>query len=739
MPRKIISSNPDAAMRALRATGKATLPNGPSGRFTAQRQVGRVDSGSLTDAVSGAARGMSPARAALSNPFAQQANVDPAIADMAKRRTARSGSDVAWMMNKNRDPFEQFKERTYWWLGQEDEAKERKKISDWMRLIYMTHPLIPSLIDIYARFPLLELEFKHKDKKLASFYEELFLDTLDYQEFLYNMAREFWTVGEAFALGSWHDGIGAWDGDELINPDDVVVTKNRALRTHNFHIKVPAEIKKIIETQTPRAEYMALIELYPDVVNWARQDKEIPVSDVLMKQHKFTVNSWDNHGTPILMRALTTLMLEQSLNAAQDAVADRLYSPLILANLGLDQIDQDGGWLPMPEDLDQLRDELAIALQSDFRLIVHHHGLEIKNAWGREIMPNFSQDFDRIDQVLMQIFGIGADLLKGGSSGTYAAGALNRDLVENLMNTYQTGIKKFMRERMEVVAERQGHYEYETRGGMRTPVMELALLTDESTGEQYVEERPKLAIPEFVMKPLNLRDEKGEREWILQMMEKGFPVSLNSLAVNIPFEFEEELEAREDEKIELIIAEQRMLDKIFKRLYSEQLPVPAAYKDMYQEWLKNNGLATVAIDPDDPLAIPRIQTPNGEAPDEEMPTIADPAPAPNLAPNTMGDGATDSEAADMYKQKVKEQEMDEETRPAESDEKRKEMPKKKTHIASALDDNEYRAKSSYGSMKFASPGHSNIRRSKLPDGIKVFGDEVEDDVDVATDEVDDES
>jgi intein/homing endonuclease len=77
------------------------------------------------------------------------------------------------------------------------------------RLVYMTHPLVPSLIDIYSRFPLLDIEFKHKDQKLADFYGELFLNQLDYQEFLYDMAREYWTVGEAFALGSWHDGIGA--------------------------------------------------------------------------------------------------------------------------------------------------------------------------------------------------------------------------------------------------------------------------------------------------------------------------------------------------------------------------------------------------------------------------------------------------------------------------------------------------------------------------------------------------
>lgn len=723
----LLSENPNAAFRRLRAQG-VTLPSGPNGKYAAQRMMAGVDRGSFAADV---ASYRNPVRDAA-NSYSRTGRRE--LSDHGMKRTgmmggaSRGGTDIQMAMPNMTDPMTAFTERAWWWLKDGDEERQRIKIWDWCTLLYKTHDLIPSLIDIFSRFPLLQMEFVHEDKALANFYNELFLDSLDYQTFLYNLNREFWLKGNAFALGSWHDGIGCWDADELINPEDVVVTKNRALRSHEFHIKVPEEIKKLISTQEPKIEYDNLVELYPDLVNWAQQDKEIPVSNILMKQHKFTTDPWDNWGSPILMRAFNALQQEQSLQAAQDAVADRLYSPLILANLGLDDFDQDGPWLPSPAQLDDLRDDLNVALSSKFRLIVHHHGLDIKNAWGREIMPDFNTDFDRLDARLMQIFGIGADLIKGGSSGTYAAGALNRDLVENLMNTYQVGLQKFVKSRVEVVAERQGHVEYTTRGGQRYPVMEMALMTNEETGEQYVEERPKLAIPRLQLKALNLRDEKGERDWLKTLKnDLGFPVSSRAFSMNIPLEFDEEVETLADEKIELEVAEARRLDALFRRLYMEDLPIDPNYKDMYQDWLKRHQVAQTEVDPNDPLQIPKVKLPAGEGASEPYTDLSDPVNAPNLTGGpgggTGGGGEplTDGEAADVYKEKTKE--LDMEMRPEESDEQRKTMPKNRRGMkeGSILDEAQREMRVAYGEFDFPTPAEAKISRKSLPKGIRIQG------------------
>lgn len=463
------------------------------------------------------------------------------------------------------------------------------------RLMYMTHPLVPSLIDIYARFPLLDIEFKHQDKKLADFYNDLFLNELNYQDFLYDMSKEFWTCGEAFALGSWHEGIGAWDDDELINPDDVIVSRNSVLRQYQFHLKVPEGIKKLIETRQPRQEYEMLVKFYPYILQWAQQNREIPVSDVLMKQLKFKVNPWEPHGVPMLMRGFKVLMLEMSLEAAQDAVADRLYSPLILAKLGIEDLsDMEGPWIPEPEELDALRDDLSLALMSDFRLMVYHHGLQIESVFGRENMPRLDYDFDRIDRKLMQIFGIGPELLQGGNSGApYASGALNRELITQMLSTYQSNIKRFIQSRAAVVAERQGHFEFEKRGGQRYPIYETALMLDEETGEEYIEERPKLAIPEVSFRTMNLRDEMTERQFLMSLRQSGIPISDESLMMNIPFEFEEEVLKLEREKADKVIAELNYQKRLFTSMYLNRLPIPPEYYQAYIQFL--SGIQGVAL------------------------------------------------------------------------------------------------------------------------------------------------
>jgi intein/homing endonuclease len=822
---------------------------------------------------------------------------------------------------------ESLAQKNTWWFNMEDPDEQTRKIRDWARLIYTTHYLVPSMIDIYSRFPLLGMEFAHPDKRVNEFFSELFWDGLQYQDFLYSLSREHWLIGDVFALGSWNDGIGAWEADELINPNDVVVAKNRALRTYQYHIKVPEEVKKLVETRQPEKEFAMLMAMYPDVVEYARKDVEIPVSDVIMKgipykclvagtdmltptgprpvedlqigdpviawditadtpvtsyvehnsvkeaspvvtvttkkgrtltctlDHPFltptgminaidlspgdkirigtsidlkskevpvdlayflglmvgdgsyyshyfefhneeqvlidwveefvkqydcvlhkkfkssfaivndgtngktkfstgsnnlrnlfrdlgifgqkcqekrvpqliwegseeakwaflsgyldsdgclvsrtdqksqktynaydwasynqkllddtqlllsvlgvpttrsphhikvesyqgvdilrekltpllprkqlkqmwdqqvvsssvlewdtikeikvageqetyalciagahthvsaglvtkNTNPWAEHGTPLLMRAFRQLMMEESLQASMEAISDRLYSPLILATLGLPDADGDGPWIPDAEELGALRDDLAMAINADFRLMVYHHGLEIQNAFGRESMPRLDDDFYRIQANYMMVFGIGSELLQGGKSGaTYASGALNRELITQMLTTHQHQIKHFIQGRMRAVAERQGFYEYRNVGGHPVPIMETVLVVDEETGAQFVEERPKLAIPDIIFQSMSLQDENIEHQFLQQLAGMGLPVSFQTFTRNAGLDFEDEIETVKREKVDLVIAEQQVKKDIFDRCFQLQLPIPMEYQAEYEAYI----------------------------------------------------------------------------------------------------------------------------------------------------------
>jgi hypothetical protein len=574
-----------------------------------------------------------------------------------------SHGDIAMALPRLRDPIEEFRKKSWYWIGDNFE-KSLDRIREWCRLIYMTHPLVPSMIDIYSTFPLRGLHLTHEDKSLVTFHEDLFLDQLNYEEHLREMATEHWTVGEVFSLGNWHEGIGAWDADRLVPPEDVTVAPNPALSQYEFHMKIPDSIVRLVETGEPREEFEVLQRNFPHVVTWAREKRMLPVSDVLMKQVKFKGGDpWQARGTPMLMRALKTLQQEMSLEAAQDAVADRLYAPFILAKVGVEDVDAAGPWVPSAAELMAVRDDIAAALMAEFRLMVYHHALTIESVFGRENMPRLDQDFDRIDMKLMQVWGVGRELLEGGASGVpYASGALNKDLLTDMLSATQSKWKRHLRDRMLVVADRQGHYEYERAGAMRKVKTERALIEDPD-GNQWIEERPVLAVPEIEFDSMDFRSDDVVNQFLASLRSMGIPIADSTFMVSVGLDFEEEVEKSLDEKQKKIAAEQELKRRVFMQIFISVLegtpqPVPPQWVEEYASWLQ------------------QMQTVGSPMP---IPDITGPAPAPNMlgpggvpGPET---GPTEEEQPGGEKDTGVKQ------RPAESDSKRKTQPQRRKKSA----------------------------------------------------------
>lgn len=505
----------------------------------------------------------------------------------ANRRMSKTASDMVMALPKNREPLQTWKQ-----MGiplEIDSVQEREKIRMWARLFQRTHYLMATCIDIYTRFPVQGLELTCKDPEITRFYEELFLDQLNYSEFLVDFGREHWTVGEANSLASWNDVLGVWDDEEILNPDDLSVRVNPFAREQEYRIKVPEYLKKIIQSRSPKWEFELLEEQFPEIVQQVNSESfasetvdiddedelawesaGLDVSNVLLSRIVNKTTPWDKYGTPHMMRAFRQLMQEESLNAAQDAVADRLYAPFIFAKLGLTDAGDGMPWIPDQGQIDAFRDDMNMALAADFRLMVHHFGVDIKSVFGREQMPRFDNDYDRLERKQLQVWGIGESLLSGSSNGSYASSALNRELVTQLMSTYQTALKRHFKKRAEIVAEAQEHFDYRSSGGVRTPIWEEVYEVDEE-GYGHVRKRPKLLIPDLNFATMNLRDEATERQFLTTLKQQGVPISDGTLMVNIPFEFDEELEKVQQEKTKKVIAEAQFKERVQRALVAQGL------------------------------------------------------------------------------------------------------------------------------------------------------------------------
>lgn len=336
---------------------------------------------------------------------------------------------------------------------------------------------------------------------------------------------------------------------------------------------------EIVKTGEPKEALYKLRTEFPELLPYLQNNRDIPISDVLLQQVAFKVSPRDTHGTPILLRALRTLMHEEKLVAAQDAIAERLYSPLILAKLGTPDLgDGEGPWIPDQGAIQAFRDDLDIALSSDFRLLVHHFGVEIQNVFGREQMPRLDQDFDRIEQRLMMTFGMNPALLAGNQAGQpYATSALNAELMNQLLHTYQGFLKRHMEKRMKLVAEAQEHYDYEKRGETRVPIMEEVIEYDEE-GNPTIVEKNKLLIPDVRFQTFDLRDEQTNRQFLQQLKSEGVPISDKTMAFGVHFDFDEELEKMQEETIQKTVTQQEAKVQAYRILQARGLPIPPDLK-----------------------------------------------------------------------------------------------------------------------------------------------------------------
>jgi hypothetical protein len=483
------------------------------------------------------------------------------------------GGDVMNAIPRFYDPLE------YWDLSGlpwnvQDEG-HRHKLHKWLRLYYATHYLVPILVDIFTRFPLVGMELECKDPYIRDFYEDLFFDQLDYGEFLVSLGREFWVVGEAFPLGSFDEDLGVWEREELINPEDVVIENFPMLGTQQLKIVPPDYLKRLAQLKQPAKEYRLLEMNFPDLIPYLLRGEHIPISSVLLRQIGNKLNDWDDHGTPILLRGLRTLLHEEKLMASQDAIAERLYSPLILAKLGIqDMGDGMPPFIPGPEELDSVRDDFDIALSSDFRLLVHHFGLEVSSVFGREQMPRLGDDFDRIEKRLMQVFGVNPSLLSAGSGGQpYASSALQAEFLNQILKTFQNTLIKHFKERAMVVAEAQEHFDYEVKGNNRIPVYETIVEWD-MEGNKTLREVPKLLIPDMKFQTLDLRDEATERQFLQSLRQLGVPIPDADLMVGIHWDIKDKIKTYNNELKEKTIAQQQAKMDTYVALTAKGLPVP---------------------------------------------------------------------------------------------------------------------------------------------------------------------
>jgi hypothetical protein len=614
---------------------------------------------------------------------AADGSMTPEVAEARKnrsvnRRTAAYGAggaggagggfgDIQFATGRPRDPLFYWRQNNLPYDFSQNE--ELAKVRAFCRLLYQTDPIIGSCVDIFSKFPTMGDHLECMDSRLEDFYGDLFFgeEHLDYEEFTVDIGREYWTSGEAWCFATFNEDLGIWDDEELLNPDDVKVERSPFLKEPRFFIRLPWTIRQILQTRQPAWEYNRLVQEYPELTAYTAENTFMPVSNILLKQLKFRGDTFNVRGVPLLTRAMRSMLQKEMLNTALDSIADRLYTPLILCKLGASATDLGTSqpWIPTDDDLENFELALDAALAGDFRALIYNFAVEMLPVLGREQMPDLTPDFERIEDSILQVFGLSRTFLMGAQSGqTYAADALNKELVTMLMTKYQKFQARHFRQRALVVAEAQEHYAYREHGGKRYVIMEEVLEQDEETGEKRLVEQPKLLVPDRKFQVLNLKDEDATRQFIEALRASGIPISQRTRTRNLEIDLDEEVARSQDEAVDQITAEQETRKRAYIALRDGGYPVPEDLMADFAPLAQVEGMPAGASMGG--LPIPRLGTEPGPpllalapGPEDAMEEGEDP-----MAPPEGEEGGEEEEPGPG----------EESSRPEESDEEREGMP-----------------------------------------------------------------
>lgn len=609
-------------------------------------------------------------------------------ADMEKtRRRTAAVSDSAYNTNMSmatgrpRDPM-------FYWKQNHlpfdfTKQSELRKLREFCRLLYMTHPVIAACVDIYSKLPLQGVYIDCKDPELVEFYTDLFLDQLNYEDHLVKLGRQYWLAGEVFSIGAWNETLGVWEDEQLINPDDVEVEASLFTGKPRYMMRLPETLRNILNERSPVYLYQEIAQEYPELLHYTGEDDFMPVSNFIMHHMKFEADDYSNRGISILMRAWRTIIQEEMLMTALDAIADRLYTPFIIAKLGASASDlgTQSPWIPTETQKQEFAGAMDAALAGDFRVLITHFATEVESLFGRENVPDLSVDFDRITERILMAFGLSQTMLTGASAGeTYAADALNRDVVTQLLTHYQRKLQEYFHERAMIVAEAQGHFDYEIRNNERYLITEEIFTIDEETGEEVIREIPKLLVPELKFKILNLTDEQAQQEFIESLaVEGGVPIPIRERIKTLGIDFEEMIELKQQETVDLAVAEQETRREIYMTLKAAGLPIPDDLLKDFSPKATEAGVAAPPLGASD-VAISQL----GIGGPQDLPVLApteeDMAGDQMAAGDQMLDEQTNEMTDPLAGPPSEGMPQEGDSVPEESNEQKKRMPKKSANL-----------------------------------------------------------
>lgn len=407
----------------------------------------------------------------------------------------------------------------------------------WARFFYENEPKVAAALDFYSYFPMNDYENECKDRHVKKHFDKL-KKRLELPKWLRLMSHEIHKLGDCFPFieiscehcrgsGRIGDQICEHEGGTvrrivLLNPDFVEVYTSPLNPDPVIALKPDEELINMVQKKTPGFE-----RLTPEVIALVSAGQPIRLDNRNVSHLKYGEGGYSRYGIGMVRRLFPILSYKTKLMVAQWIVAERLIVPIKVVKVGTDE--RPAG----PQDIAAVQTQLAQTANDPNLTIVTHHAFDLEWYGASGKVLTLSNEFDFINQEVLDGMMINNALLNG-EGPNFSAAAVGIEAMIERLETFRREISHWIEEEIYLPeAMRQGFME-----------------EDEDGEIEYV-------YPKVKWNSMHLRDQQQYRTFVLQLYEKGL-LSAQTVLEAFDFDPDQEIERKRYDAVQMMALGQGM-------------------------------------------------------------------------------------------------------------------------------------------------------------------------------------
>lgn len=379
---------------------------------------------------------------------------------------------------------------------------KKKEIYQWSRFFYENEPKVASAIDFYATFPVSNWVHECKNRQVQLYFDA-FKKRLNLTKWVRLMSHEIHLLGDCFPFseisceicngtGRVGDEICEHEGGTIrriviLNPDFIEVYTSPLNPEPVIVMKPDEELLNMVQKRTPGYD-----RLSPEVIKLISAGLPIRLDNRNVSHLKYGESGYTTWGVGMVRRLFPILSYKTKLMVAQWIVAERLIIPIKIVKVGSDL--RPAG----PADIAAVQSQLAMTANDPNLTIVTHHNFEFDFYGSAGKVLTLSNEFEFINQEILDGMMINNALLNG-EGPSFSAASVGIEAMIQRLETFRDYIAQWV---------------------------ENSLYLPEAKRQGFVDENPETGEKEYVVptikwNKMHLRDQQQDKQFAMSLYEKG--------------------------------------------------------------------------------------------------------------------------------------------------------------------------------------------------------------------------